>query len=106
MNFYMMIQLPELHQEFLLRLHTKYALSTIVVDKNLQVFSKQLIENIGSEHTEMEAHCSYSHLMEIVADLEHQASLHGSFKIRISNGEIKTKKIKSYLSPRWALHPD
>ena len=102
MNFYMMIQLPELHQEFLLRLHTKYALSTIVVDKNLQVFSKQLIENIGSEDTEMEAHCSYSHLMEIVADLEHQASL----QIRISNGEIKTKKIKSYLSPRWALHPD
>lgn len=89
-----MIQLPELHQELLLKLHAKFSLSTIVVDKNFQVFSKQLIEKVESEGPEMEA--QHSHLMEIGAHLEHQAHLHGPFKIRICNGEIKTQKLNYF----------
>jgi len=92
----MMIQLPEQHQEWLLKLHARYSLSTIVVDKNFRVFSRQIIEEVGAESTEIGAFCKPSHLMEIGANLENEAAIHGSFKIRISNGEIKTHKFNHF----------
>jgi len=88
-----MITLPEVDKEFLLDLNEKYAISTVMVDINSDVFSQELIDKVASDGEEMEAYYNHLHLMELWAELEYEASKHGPFRILISDGQVITEKI-------------
>lgn len=88
-----MIQLPECDKKFLLELNETYGLSTVIVDTSSSVFSKELEKKVSTDGEEMEAYYNHIHLMELGAELEHEAKLHGSFRILISDGAVRTQRI-------------
>lgn len=88
-----MITIPDINKNYLLKLNAEYGLSTVVVATDFRVFSPELVDKVCFDGEEMEAYYNHLHLMELRAELEHEAKLHGPFRIQISDGEVRTESI-------------
>lgn len=88
-----MITIPEIDVQFLLSLNELYGLTTVTVEVNGDVFSKELEDKVASDGEEMEAYYNHLHLMELWAELMGEAKIHGPFKLLISNGEVSATRI-------------
>ncbi len=88
-----MITIPEIDVQLLLSLNELYGLTTVTVEVNGDVFSKELEDKVGSDGEEMEAYYNHLHLMELWAELMGEAKIHGPFRIVISAGTVRTETI-------------
>lgn len=88
-----MIDIPDCDIKFLLQLNEEYGLTNVNVSKNSKIFSDELIQKVCTDGEEMEAYYNHIYIMELYAELEEAAEIHGDFRIFISEGKITVEMV-------------